>query len=249
MNKQAVVLLILIVWGVAGCKKAEDRACWKVAGDQGERVVELGSFDRLDLGPHLEYYLVQDSLDKVVITGHENLLNLVECSIDKGLLTISNTNKCNFLRSYKKKGIRVEIHFTDLINLEYKGTEPTENAGTLQLGYFTFHIQDGAGPLHLNLNAQAVYANISHGFGDFTLDGTTKYANLRVSSNGYCNTLGLAIEDSIDLVTNTPVPSKVNLGDVPARVEINGSGNVEYTGHPSSLEFNQYGAGNLVDIN
>lgn len=248
MNRFVVVLMILIV-SASSCKKAEDRACWKVAGSPGERTVQLTDFDRLYLGPHLEFHLIQDSLNKVVIRGSENLLNLVECKVEDGLLRIENKNKCNFLRSYKKKKIRVEIHLKELINIEFQGTEPLTNQDTLNVNYFTFHVRDGAGPIQLNLNATAVFGNISHGFGDFTLTGRAEYANLRVSSNGYCNTLGLQISDSIDLITNTPVPCKVHLGTNQARVEINGSGNVDYTGYPSSLELNRYGTGNLVDIN
>lgn len=243
------IYFLLIVLVALSCKKKEDRACWKVAGDETQIEVSLQHFNELFVGAHVEVVLIQDSLNKAVVYGHENLVNLIEFSHDGDKLSIVNKNKCNFLRSYKTKKIIVELHFSNLINIEFHGSEPMRSDGKLVLNYFTIALIDGAAPVTLEIDAEAIYTETNNGYGDFTFTGKAKYANFRIRSNSYCNTTNLEIIDSIDVITNTPVLSRVNLGTTKARVEINGSGNVEYVGNPSILEINQYGTGQLVDIN
>lgn len=64
-----LILFISISIILFSCKKAEDRTCWKSAGDETKLEVSLESFDKLFLREHIVYELVQDSLNKLVITG------------------------------------------------------------------------------------------------------------------------------------------------------------------------------------
>lgn len=243
--------VILIGFGILlfGCKKAEDRSCWKVAGKPSTKIVEVEDFSLLFLGAHIEYTLIQDSLNFVEVEGAENLLNLVTTNVENEKLTIENTNKCNFLRSYKKKGIHVKIHFTDIYNIEFQGTEALRNEGVLTIPYFTLLIKDGAGPVELTINSIEVYAGVSHGYGDFTLHGKTDYGNFNVNSNGFCNTRDLKITDSIDIISNSSVLTRFNVGGVQTRIEIKNLGSVEYLGIPTSLEIQRFGSGEVLDGN
>lgn len=242
-------LIILVCISLLGCKKPEDRSCWKVAGDDAVKIVELEHFYTLYLGPHIEYTLIQDTMEFVEIEGAENLLNLVTTKIEDNKLSIDNTNKCNFLRSFKKKGIHVIIHFISIGNIEFQGTEPLRSKGVLNIPYFTFLIKDGAGPVDLTLNSEVVFGSISHGYGDFTIKGFTKYANFSVSSNGYCNTRELQVQDSLDVISNSSVLTRFNFNGAQVRAEIKSTGNIEYIGMPSSLDFVSFGTGQLLDGN
>lgn len=244
-----IQVLAIVVLLVVGCKKPEERTCWKFAGDKSSMNIPLGEFDKLFLGPHLKFTLVQDTVNYLEVIGHENLIQLVNAEISEGVMRIENKNKCNFLRNYDTKLIEVVIHFKELINLEFQGTEPLNSEGVLNLNYFTFMIKDGAGPVNLSLNADVIYASVNHGFGDFTLTGNVNYANFRISSNGYCNTNQLNIQDSIDVIYNSAVESTFNFHNVPARVEILSLGNVRYIGNPTSIEFLDYGEGDLINGN
>jgi hypothetical protein len=175
-------------------------------------------------------------------------LNFIEIDVVDGVLTMSNSNRCNFLRSYKKK-VTAEIHFKSLINMEFIGTEELTNKGTLELGWFTLLIRDGAGPLKLNMNAEAVFATISHGWGDFTFNGVVNHANLNVRSNGFCDTYGLKVIDSLTVISNTQGAVKVNADNTVFRAETDADGNIYFKGNPLSTSFNQYGNGELIDAN
>lgn len=233
---------------LCACNKAEDRSCMKTAGDESSLTITLDPFDKLYLKEHLEYVLVQDSTEKIVIKGGKNLLNFVEANVTDGLLQISNENKCNFLRSYKKK-VKVEIHFKSLSNIHFEGTETMTNEGTLQLQWITVLIRDGAGPVNLNFNAETLNAIVSHGWGDFTFNGEVNNAYLTVRSNGFCDTYGLIVHDTLVAISRTQGTMKVNADNSYFKAQIDEAGDILYKGLPIYKSLNQYGTGELIDAN
>lgn len=239
-----VFLSLLLI----GCRKPEDRDCFKSVGDDTTKEIIPPSFDKIVLREHLEYVLVQDSVEKLILHGGKNLLNFVKVETVDGTLEISNENKCNFLRTYKRK-IKVEIHFIDLLNIHFEGTETLTNKGTLEFNWLTFLIRDGAGPVNLNFNAQSVNATISHGWGDFTFSGTVGYANLNVRSNGYCDTYGMNVMDSLTVVSNTQGTVRVNANNTKLKAQIDADGDILYRGIPTSIKLNHFGDGELIDDN
>lgn len=235
----------ILMVGLLSCKKASDRACFKSTGELVSKELALGEFNRLELHPHIEYELIQDSLDKLVITGGENVVNFIEYSLQDKLLMIKNTNRCPFFRDAKKV-IKVEIHFTDLINLHYEGSERIYSKDTLQTPYFTLTVRDGAGPVNLKLNSIVVMADIVHGWGDYTLEGKTQIAKIGARSNGFCDTRKLVVTDSIYVASETSGDMYVNTGNLPIYGFIKSIGNVYYTGEPPAVEVVESGQGKLI---
>jgi hypothetical protein len=246
--RKKLIYFIFISSFLIGCNKPELRSCWKFAGEDTQKEMSLIPFNQLKLTERLQFNLVQDSVEKVILKGGKNLLNFVELENVNGTLIVRNKNKCNFLRSYKKK-IMVEIHFKELINIEYEGTEDLTNEGTLQFDWLTFLIRDGSGSVKLNFNAQALNAQISHGYGDFTFTGKVNQANLSIRSNGFCDTYGLQVMDSITVISNTQGMVMVNADGAKLKAQIDTDGSsIYYKGTPLSVVFNQYGNGSLIDV-
>ena len=199
MNMFKSLIFISLLAGVKSCKKAEERECLKSTGHIITQEIGIPSFTKLDLNEKIEYCLVQDSVFKVVLNGGENLLNDVKMSVSNDRLTITNNNKCNFLRSYKKI-IKAEIHFVDLTEINYRGTEILTNLDTLNLPWLTLSILNSSGSVKLNLNSKTIFASASGGYGDFILNGNADYANLYINNNGFCNTYNLMIKEEIQYV-------------------------------------------------
>lgn len=245
MNKW---IYISLMFALIACKKAEDRKCLKGAGEDSTKEITLPSFNQLELGPHLKYVLVQDSTDKLVLNGGVNLLNHVNADVTDKLLTISNGNKCNFLRNYSKE-IEVEIHFTDLINIHFEGTKEFKCSSKLNLNDLSFTIRDGAGKVNLDLNANSLSLVITHGWGNFDIDGDVNFLKLNVNSNGFGNTEGLTVTDSVYVISKSSEDVFVNTNNTLFRAEIGSNGNIYYKGAPVSLDLNKYGTGELIDNN
>ncbi len=248
MNMFKSLIFISLLAGVKSCKKAEDRECLKSTGHVVTQEFGIPSFTKLDLNEKIEFCLVQDSVFKVVLNGGENLLNDVKISVSNDRLTITNENKCNFLRSYKKV-IKAEIHFVDLTEIKYRGTEILTNLDTLNLPWLTLEILNSSGSINLNLNSKMIYASASGGYGDFNLSGTTDYANLFIDNNGFCNTYNLSVKDSVKVVSNTMGNMMVNSNNTILKADIKNGGNIFYKGVPSNIVLNKKGKGNLLKEN
>jgi hypothetical protein len=240
---QITVLLALLF----SCKKPENRTCWKFAGETKTISIPVGDFTALFLKGHLSYSLVQDSTDKLVITGGENLIGHVNWTNDNGLLTLENGNKCNFLRNPKNL-IHVEIHCTNVANIRFEGTEPLVGLGTLKSDYFVLFIRDGAGPVTLDLESLVVNADIAHGWGEYHLSGTTKTARIAVRSNGFCSVDQLQITDSVYVGSESQGDITLNANGIPMAGYIKAGGNIRYKGTPSAISVIKTGGGNLIPI-
>lgn len=240
-------LFLLMTLLVFSCKKPENRTCFKLLGPETSKEIPLASFDRLDLREHVEFVLIQDSLDKVVLKGGKNLLNLVEVNSSGGLLTIENKNRCGFLRNAKKVVV-AEIHFTELINIRFTGTESLTSKGTIHTDYFTFYSRDGAGNVSLDLDAIEIDAEANHGWCSFTFTGKTQFARICAKSNSYCDVSGLLVSDSLYVASETVGDIKVNADNLLLRGYITESGNILYKGMPLGVDVLLNGTGQVRSL-
>ena len=239
--------LIVIILFLAGCKKEENSHCFKVIGDEVVKEFSMDYFDKLELYQHVEFVLVQDTINKVILTGGENLLNDITFTVSDKTLIVKNNNKCNFLRRYDRV-VKAEIHFVDLLALDFRGTESVTNIGTLNSFWFTMVLIEGSGSVKLNINADIVNV-YSASYTDFTFTGQASEAEFTLRSNSYCDTYGLKLKKSLKIESSSVGLAKVNADKVELKAEINYEGNIDYIGYPISSIVSKKGQGDLVDMN
>lgn len=245
---KSIFYILISVLTLAACKKAEERTCFKSAGKEVTLEVPLQDFGRLFLGPHMKFRLIQGQENKLVITGGENLVNHVATKMDGDQLFITNENKCNFLRSYKKE-ISVDIYYKNVYVINFEGTKELTTVNQINAPYFTLVIEDGAGACNLDLNTGQLHVVVTNGWGNFNLSGVTDYAKLDIRGDGFGNLYDLEVADSINVLMNTSNNVKIKADQIPLRVQTYGVGDVWYKGTPSSIQFNKYGEGDLVNKN
>ena len=242
-NKLIYIIGLFIVF--VSCKKAENRSCFKFVGNEKTKEVDINEFYKLKLYEHIKFELVQDTVNKVVLVGGENLINVININVSDNTLTITNDNKCNFLRNYDKV-VKAEIHFKVLKELDYYGTETLTNRNVLNLPWFSISMIKNASTIDLKLNSNMLFASSSGGYGDFVLSGSTNYASLSASSNGYCNVNKLIVKDSLNVVSNTMGQMKINADKVLLRAELKLRGNIYCIGIPSSSFIKEINSGKLI---
>ena len=240
-----ILALILLVFG---CKKSEDRNCVKSIGTIDAKEIILDDFDKLYMGPHLRYKLVQSTVNKVVINGGANLLNGIDAHVDGGKLLIENKNDCAFLRPYDEI-VEVEIHFVNIINIEFEGTNEVLCPDTIQATDLTLLIRDGAGAFDLKIDANSLNLVISHGWGNYNVRGDVNFATFQISSNGFGNSNDLNVSTELIVISNSAGLLEVNSSNCLFQAEINSVGNINYIGIPTILNYNRYGSGDLIDKN
>ena len=239
--------MVIAILVLVSCKKAHERRCVKSAGESTTIEIALDSFDKLELGPNLNYILVQDTVEKMVITGGRNLVNFVESNIVDGRLCITNENKCSFLRSYKHE-IDVELHLKDIFDVKYLGSSTLTCQDQLDIPYLTWLSEEGAGSCDLNVKSK-VFNMILNGWGECTLNGEAEYLRIILQGYGDGNAYDINVTDSLNVISNSSGIARVRANNIPIRVETKLTGDVLYKGTPSAIEFNQYGTGDLIDQN
>ncbi|MFT5859126.1 MAG: hypothetical protein ACI865_001223 [Flavobacteriaceae bacterium] len=246
MIKALIILLGIIV--LLGCKKSEDRACFKSGGEHAVKEISPGAFNQLELGPRIRYILVQDTVEKVIVSGGKNLINFIETNIEDGILTIENTNKCNFLRNLSLEVV-VEVHLKSVHYVVFRGTKSLTCRNQLNLPNLTFIIDEGAGLCDLNVNSETFVLVANNGWGNFKLHGVAKYMRLDIRTNGFGNAYDINVTDSLHIISSTSELVKIDANGIPLRAEISSYGDVWYIGAPSSIVYNRYGEGDLVNKN
>ena len=247
MNK----LLFIFIFSISflSCKKAEDRSCLKSTGEITSKTIYTGDFSKLYLLEHIEYVLVQDTVSFVYLQGGKNLLGFINCSVVDGELTIKNENKCKFLR-YKHGKIIAEIHFVQLSDLVFQGTELLTNKNSLYFNNLNIILKDAGGSMNLT-NFNGNYLNLvnSHGWGDISMEGKVNYFRADLDGNGYFDSRNFNVKDSISIISASSTLSKLNSTNCLLKAELTGSGDVWYFGIPQNIEKKEIGSGKLIDKN
>lgn len=247
MNRCIIFLTVFI--SVISCKKPEDRSCLKKSGENSKKILYPGDFTRLYLKEHLNYVMVQDTINYVVIDGGKNLVDFVDCAIIDNELVVSNNNKCKFLR-YKTGKITVEIHFKTIEHIIFQGTEFLTNRSNWIFSQMSIVLKDAGGSMNLtNFTGNTLNLVNSHGWGDITLSGHVNYFRANLEGNGYFDSRNFTVQDSISLISNSSIISKLKASDCLLKAELKASGDVWYYGIPSKIWKEELGSGRLIDKN
>ena len=240
-----LMYFVLVMLLFFSCKKPNQRKCLKKEGDLIVTEINLSSFDHLLLKENIEFVLIQDTVEKIIIEGGENLVGFISATVDNNVLKIENLNKCNFLR-YESSKVKVYIHFKTLIELQFEGTETLVCQDTLNLSWFSLFVRDGGGSVNLSINASHLYSTISNGYGDFNISGNVNNADLYFQTTGYGDTYGLNVQDTLSIISYTPSVCKVNSEGSILKADIRGIGDIWYKGMPDSVNLIRSGTGNLI---
>lgn len=241
-----ISIFFISLFLIFSCKKAEKRSCFKSAGQDVNKIIELQDFQKLKLKKKLKYILVQNDSTYLKILGGKNLVNFVHWKIsDDGFLEIFNDNKCNFLRD-QKNVITVEINFKNLNEIMFEGSETLECKDTLELNTLRFVVLDACGTFNLKLKANFVDGHVSYGWGDYSICGIVQSAILGIKSNGYCHLENLKVLDQYELFNESFGDMHIHATNSKLSGYIAGQGNIFYKGTPLSNKINIYGKGKLI---
>ncbi|GAB5419022.1 MAG: hypothetical protein Crog4KO_32740 [Crocinitomicaceae bacterium] len=242
------LFVIVILVGLIGCKKAEDRRCLKGAGEVTERIVPVGAFGEVFIGPNVSVVLVQDGTNEIHIIGGKNLVNFISTDITDNKLVITNENRCNFLRSYKQE-ITVEIHYTGLYKIEFEGTKPLSCESPILGNNLTVITRDGAGHVDLDVAYNNITYVVTNGWGNFDLSGSTNTLILDIRSNGFGSTYDLSIGSQLNVTSTTAGLLKVNTDNADCTFDLQSVGDLWYIGTPLNLDVTSSGDGEVINKN
>jgi hypothetical protein len=229
---------------VISCKKKDERSCLKSFGADTELEFPLDSIKEFRLYKNISYYFFQDTLRKVIVKGGQNVVNFIRLQTADHILSITNENKCHFLRDFDHK-IQVEIHYPFYSDIYSETNDSVIFQDTISADQL--HVQQvlGGGGIRLCVNTKQLILEATHGVGNYKVTGQAQYADLRIQTNGSGDASGLKCP-LFDIDLNSSGNLLVNLDSAKASVLIRGTGNVIYSGTPDSLIITKNGDGAVV---
>ncbi|NNC82229.1 MAG: hypothetical protein HKN79_01520 [Flavobacteriales bacterium] len=227
------------------CKKADDRPCIKGSGDAITETRHPGAFHSLMLYDDIDYDLIQDSTDKVVIECGENLVNFVSTEIDNGVLSIRDENSCHWLRSLPVK-IKVRVHFTQLASIRNEGSGILRTVGAMEQEVIVFDNYHSASENYLEIKAQEATIRINAGGPVIEVKGESHHVNLRNSGIGKLH--------AEELVSHSVWADNQGHGTIRTTVDgglfwylLDGYGDIYYRGEVEEyIEVSRTGEGELI---
>ncbi|MES2628386.1 MAG: DUF2807 domain-containing protein [Bacteroidota bacterium] len=240
-NKALTLLTALLMLVLAGCVK-DGGVCLSSAGKATTVERKLGSFEKMDVDRNIEIEFYPNSTEnRVEVTGGKNLVDGCTTEVRENTLYITNTNKCNWLRDYRRK-IKMKVYCTAISQLRFSGSADFTCMDTLRTDVFTFLGWDGSGDVRMKLEVKEAYIKLNTGTSDVYLSGksdllyyyslTTGYIYGRdfitreghVEQSGYGDfhiSPSIALKGTITRSGNVYCPQ-----GIPTDISISGSGNL-----------------------
>ncbi|MCH8319078.1 MAG: DUF2807 domain-containing protein [Bacteroidetes bacterium] len=223
------------------CGKENSFDCLKSTGTIITEKRNLPDFNSIFIEDNIDVYIVQDTFRNVKIEAGKNIISNIKTEVTEKTLFIKNANKCNWVRSYKKK-IKVFVTTNDLITITHDGEGLITSNDTLTDTLF-LHIT-GAGDIKLNINAKQIWLAM-YVLGNVELSGETDRLNASVNSFGHLLTKDLICKEC-DILSTGEGDAYIHC-EKSLKATIRHVGNIYFYGNPE-VERIITGDGKIVNI-
>lgn len=243
LNYYKISIAILLLFQIVSCEK-------NAFFNAGEIVSQEILFDKkissIEVNTMLDITLVQDSINKAIVTCGENLLPDINIFVKDDILHLNNTLKYNWSRSYEK--VKLELHLISVPQLNIRKPAYITTRDTFKTNEFFLIDWGEFTEVDVTLDVNSCTIDVSSDdFGHYTVKGKAAsstfygkgssfiYANQLRSQN--CNVKQLSIGDIYINVSNELSASLLS------------SGNIYYSGNPNKVVIDKCNStGKLIHI-
>lgn len=228
-----VVFLLLFT----SCYNHNYYPCLKPEGKAIEEQRITSSFSKVDLALHGNVFISRGDKNEVKLEAAENILEVINTTIENNSLTISN-EQC--LRT-KKDDIKIHITMKGIDELKISGSGSIYIEDTVKTNEIKLFII-GSGNVNIkNIDNEKIFSNIS-GSGNINIDGETNKHIVNISGSGNLNSFEL-LSDIAEMNVSGSGNCHTTVNDK-LEANISGSGNVFYKGKPK-ISSSITGSGNV----
>lgn len=235
------LLQLTLIFVVASCKKENLCDCFKSTGPLATEYRNLGEFDSLFVEDNIEVHYTEGAKYEVMVEGGHNLIPLVKTTVENRYLKIRNDNKCNFVRTYKRKLI-VHVTSPKIRSLYNYGSKSIVSVNTITADTIDYYIK-GSGDVYLNVSNTKTIGHI-HGNGDIYLKGNCYEHAVHATGQTFINAENLSTYYTWIFYKSTGIANINANGRIVALMH--GKGNVYYAGNPPSIEVTRWAEGQLI---
>lgn len=225
---------------VFSCKEENSCDCIKSTGSIQKEIRTSSTFNKIIIDKNVNLFLTQDTINSIEVEAGENLLSLIKTTFEENSLKITNSNKCNWVRSFEPK-VNVYVHFIQLNHIEMNGSGDVITTNTIKTDTLYLEQMSASGKADLIVDAKQTYFKLHTGPGDLNVVGKTDGNYIYSSGNGFvhCENLvnNLTIIDSRstgDCYITATNQIEANIGHI---------GNIYYYGNPPLIHATITGTG------
>jgi hypothetical protein len=216
--------------------------CYRGNGIYSEEQVSIDNFESIKIESSIDVELVPDTANFAIISGDDNLIDLVSTRVIGNKLSIDYREDINCVRPTQKTVM--ELHYTNLNEIIIDGSGDVFGLDSIINDRLDIKI-NGSGNIQLEANIQSLLIEID-GSGDVEIDGKGNSGFVLIEGSGNVDLydyemreLGIEINGSGD--TRAFVQDQL-------QVWINGSGNVWYRGEAGLIIEERDGSGDVRKI-
>lgn len=218
--------------------------CFKSTGKSTTETRVTDGFNTIKVNDGINLFITQGNETSIQVKAGKNLMKHIKTDVANNVLNIENNNKCNWVRSFKKK---IDVHITcpSIREIKYEGYGDIVFQNEMLVDTFLLNMFQASGNLNLKLNGSYIELKIHTGPADIDASGTANELVLFNNGNGILNAESLITQSALVVNRNTG-KIKVNANQK-LKAEISGSGDIYYRGNPI-VEFLKFGKGDLRPI-
>lgn len=240
MNKIIIVLLVTLLF--SSCKKEQMDDCFTSSGKEKTVQRLVPAFTAVELNDRINLNYFYSPSFYVEVTAGENLTDNITTTVKGNLLTIKNENKCNWVRSFKKKLV-VNLYAPTFTDFTYRGSGEVNFLDTLKSNTFKLNLWDASGDMHLLLNSDYIELKTHTGPGAIYSKGKCRELVAYLGGMGKLDAFSLQAEEVLAINKNTGSLSVQ--AERKLKAEILGPGDIFYLGSPE-IELTREASGKLI---
>ena len=183
-----------------------------------------------------------DTVNKAVISGDDNIIDLVNTRVIGNRLTVDYRHDINCVRTSHKTVI--ELHYTNLKEILIDGSGDVYGIDTLFSDRLDVKI-NGSGNVSLIAKVENLFVEVD-GSGDVAIDGKGAIGYVLIDGSGNVDMLDFEIE-SLGIEVSGSGSTRAYVQDE-LQVWINGSGDVLYRGEAMLVIEERNGSGDVRKI-
>jgi hypothetical protein len=242
-TKNIFILILAFAMAISfpSCKKENLCDCFKTTGPNASETRNVEAFDSLFVEDNIEVRFTEAPYYEVTVEAGHNIVPLIKTKVENRYLKISNSNKCNFVRSYKRR-IIVHVKSPKIRSLYNYGNKNIVSENTITSDTIDYYIK-GAGDIHLKISNTKTSGHI-HGNGDIYLSGNCYEHTVHATGQTFINAENLSTYYTWVFYKSTGIANIKADGKIVALMY--GSGNVFYDGNPPIIEVTRWAEGQLI---
>jgi len=184
--------------------------------------------------------IVQDTVNRLYLTGPENYLSKISTTYNEGKITIEDKNSYGWYSGYDIT-LTATMHVTHLKRIYYEGIGNITSLNTLITDSLRIRSEESSGNIYLDINTNFFYCYFNQSAVDMEVTGVAPHTHLQINGTGFIR--------CSELFGSHCWVHNQGSGDIYAYSSnsisgiIEGAGNVFYTGSPASTSFEVRGRG------